>query len=472
MSQLFADIFPPADKAQWLAQVQKDLKDPTRSAEAVYESLRWQTPEGFSVEPYYTAEDLEHLPLETLQAAQKKQPGWLTTPELRVQDPKEDNATLRDWLSRGADALLLDGTNTAGTEADLTRLLNGIKLSETPVFFRFTGPATEWLTTLQRVAPYQLKGGFLNDQLARWTTAGDPYTAGLASVAEATRLSASSPQFRTITVSSHAVHNAGANATQELAFLLASLTDIYDHLTNAGLAVDQLAPKTVLSVSVGTSYFMEIAKLWALRILYQRLLAAYSPHASHPMPERRNAHGPCYIHAQTSTFYDATATPYTNLLRATTEAMAAVIGGCDALTVHPYDTTFRQPDEFSHRIARNLSILLKEESHLDKVADPAAGTYYLENLTNQLVEAAWQLFLAVEERGGFTKAFEQGFIQEQIQQAYQAKVDAVQNGRVLVGVTKFRFDEESVAKPDQPLRPLQANGIPLLPDRRLATAFE
>ncbi|GAA4403243.1 hypothetical protein GCM10023187_19140 [Nibrella viscosa] len=462
MSLLLADLFPPTDKAQWLAQVQKDLKDPTLSAEAIYEGLRRPTPEGFRVEPYYTAEDLEALPLAELQAAQKKQPGWLNTPELRVQDEKSDNTTLRDWLSRGADALLLDLADRQANGTDLTRLLNGIKLSNTPVFFRVTGAATDWLTALQQVAPYQLKGGLLTDPLAHWTTTGQSYAHGLTAVAEATRLSAGSPQFRTLTGSSQAFHNAGATATQELAFLLASLADTYDQLTDAGLAVEQLAAKTMLSVPVGTSYFIEIAKLRALRVLYSRFLAAYI-----------NANpAPCYIHAQTSVFYDATATPYTNLLRATTEAMAAVIGGCDALTVHPYDTAFRQPDEFSHRIARNVSILLKEESHLDKVADPASGTYYLERLTHQSVETAWTLFLEIEQLGGFTKAFEQGFVQEQIQQAYQAKVDAVQNGRVLVGVTKFRFDEAAVEKTEKPSAPAQTDNIPLLPDRRLANEFD
>ncbi|RYE53550.1 MAG: hypothetical protein EOP18_08925, partial [Rhizobiaceae bacterium] len=173
---------------------------------------------------------------------------------------------------------------------------------------------TGLIKALRLVAPYQLKGGLLTD-------ISD-------STAEATRLTADSPQFRTLCINTHAFHNAGATATQELAFTLASLADAYDRLTESGLTIEQLVPKTMLSVSVGTSYFMEIAKLRALRVLLARFTSAYSSASFLPF----------FIHSQTSTFYEAKATPNTNLLRATTESMAAVIGGCDALTVHPFDT--------------------------------------------------------------------------------------------------------------------------------------
>ena len=179
------------------------------------------------------------------------------------------------------------------------------------------------------------------------------------------------------------------------------------------------------------------------------------------------------IHAQTSAFYDAAATPYTNLLRATTEAMAAIVGGCDALTVRPYDAVLDRKQsaaeqEFSQRIARNVSILLEEESYFDKVADPSAGSYYVETLTQQLAESAWALFLDVEQRGGFAKAFASGFIADEIERAYRAKVDAVRQGRVLVGVTKFRHDEASGSATTTLSQPATGS----LPNRRLAEEFE
>ncbi|GAB3022695.1 methylmalonyl-CoA mutase family protein [Spirosoma pulveris] len=449
MASFFSTTFPPADKSDWMAQVLKELKTAQTREEAM-DSLRWHSPEGFSVDPYYTAEDLIQLPsIQAIQAAQKQTPGWFNAPEYLVAGDKQANAYLRDVLTRGADALVLSmppGQPDWTTEG-LSRLLNGIKLSETPVFVRLPAEQTApFVQVLRTVAPYQLKGGLLTDTSKATATI--------------TRQTLDSPQFRTICASGHAFHNAGATASQELAFTLASLTDTYDQLTDNGLTLEQLIPKTVISLSVGTSYFLEMAKLRALRVLLSRLVAAYSlavPGSSF------------FVHAQTSTFYDAAATPNTNFLRATTEAMAAVIGGCDALTVHPYDTvsgSSTDPD-FSARIARNVSILLKDECYLDKVADPASGSYYIETLTGKLVETAWTLFRSLEEKGGFAKALASGFISAELDKAYQEKVETVRAGKVLVGVTKFRFDEPGSSAYTPPTASEMA-----LPTRRLAETFE
>jgi methylmalonyl-CoA mutase len=450
MEPLFSNLFPDADKNAWLVQVQKELK-----SDSVYESLRWPTDEGFTLELYYTANDLAQLPLKTIQSAQKQTPGWLNVPEYTLtNDAKADNSLLRNALVNGADGLVL----SLSAETDLTQLLNGIKLSDTPIYFRLAASIdpVDFIRRLKTIAPYQLKGGLLTDP-------GDVS-------AEVRRLTADSPQFRTIYVSSHAFHNAGGTIIQELAFTLASLVGVYDRLTDEGLTIDQLVPKTAISLSVGTSYFLEIAKLRALRVLLDRIFKAYhSLFIIHP--HRRT--DPLFIHAQTSTFYDATATPYTNLLRATTEAMAAVIGGCDALTIHPYNTVLGQPandsnQEHADRIARNVSILLKSESYLDKVADPSAGAYYIENLTHQFIESAWTLFLDVEGMGGYKQAFADGFIRSVIEQSYHQKIEAVKAGKVIVGVTKFRSDEGE-SSTSETVRLVNDTS---LPDQRLAQAFE
>ena len=398
MESLFSSLFPAANKSAWLQQVEKELK-----GAAAYESLRWHTPDGFTLEPYYTASDVDQLPLATIQAAQKQNPSWLNAPERTISDEKTDNAALRDFLSRGADALVLELTG----QPDLSHLLNGIKLSDTPVFFRFDSAvsgiqASEIVRDLQTIAPYQLKGGLL--------TNGE-------NGADVTRLTANSPQFMTVCASSHQFHQAGATATQELAFTLASLADTYDTLTDAGLTVGELVPKTMFSMSIGPGYFPEIAKLRVLRVLISRFLSAYDSSfdaSTHPLQRADSS----FVHAQTSTRFDTTDAPYTNLIRASTEAMAAVIGGCDMLTVHPYDTVLGPSADpaFSERIARNVSVLLKEESYLDKVADPAAGSYYIEKLTHQLAESAWTLFLDIESRGGLAKATRGGFVQEELRQ--------------------------------------------------------
>ncbi|RRB02376.1 methylmalonyl-CoA mutase family protein [Larkinella rosea] len=452
--------FPSVTKAEWIQQVTTDLKGKS------IESLNRTTLDGLETEPFYTAEDLANQSrTENRSTLTTGRPlGWLTVPDVPFTTEQETNTILRDWLTKGADGFRIDLSGFEVAQLDWLRLLNGLKLSETPVWLRTNGQSGQAANALNRFLPYQLKGGFFDEPIARRLQFGNDPKEAIAQVTEATRLTLNSPQFRTITAGSTVFHNSGATATQELAFTLNTVVDLYDRLTDSGLTVEQIAPKTALSVSVGTSYFTEIAKLRALRILWQRLLAFYDAsfiQAGGPIPQSS------FIHAQTSTFYDSTATPYNNLLRATTEAMAAVIGGCDSLTIHPYDAVFEEPDAFSNRIARNISILLKEEAHLDKTLDPSAGSYYLETLTKQLVGSAWDLFLKVENLGGLLKAVESGFIQEEIDKAYQAKVDAVENGRILVGVTKFRSNEAAVASPER-----SPTNEPGLAERRLAERFE
>ncbi len=453
MEPLSTNPFPPADKAAWRAQVQKDLKDPSAP-----DSLHWSLPEGFTLEPYYTAENLSELPLSAIQVAQKTVTGWLNAPERRTTEPKADNQRLRNDLARGANALVLV-LNDAMTEVSLSQLLNGIKLSDTPVFFRAAGSLTAFVQVLKTIAPYQTRGGLLNDPVARYLQTGQPADESLRQVAATTRSTAESPQFRTVCADSTVFHNAGATATQELALLLGSLTEQYDALTEAGLTVEELMPKTMLSVSVGTSYFVEIAKLRALRVLWPRFLSAYRPDSEHPGP---------FIYARTSTFYSTAVSPYTNLIRVTTEAMAAIIGGCDVLTVLPYKADPETSEsDFSDRIARNVSVLLTEESYLDKVSDPAAGSYYIETLTHELTEAAWTYFLKIEAMGGLLTAHESGFVRSELEASYQAKVDALKNGRVMVGVNRFR--EADAPEPTQSDAADRANAS--LPNRRLADAF-
>lgn len=447
MTPLPIPSFPSASLAAWQQQVRTELKD-----ERADEQLQWASPEGFTVAPYYTVDSVAQLPLADLQGAQRTNPGWLNTPDYRIDDARTANAALVQALASGADALLLDLPGPVEVPM-LTRLLNGIKLSDHPVFFRTATP-DQLVVALASVAPYQWRGGLLHDPIAEAIGQGRTEAIDWTPVQTAVRQTAGSPQFRAVCASSHVFHNAGATATQELALLLAGLVTQYDGLTEAGVPIAELVASTALSVSVGTSYFLEMAKLRALRVLWQRLISCYGLEAP-----------AAFVHAQTSRFYAARATVNTNLLRATTEAMAAVMGGADALTVQPFDTVLTAPSAFSERLARNVSVLLRDESYLDKVADPAAGSYYIEHLTNELVDRAWTMLQTIEAAGGLLPAVASGWVTEQLDASWKAKVEAVRNGQVLVGVTKFRHDESELA-------PAPAQPDALLPDRRLAALFE
>ena len=455
-SSLFSE-FSPTDKNAWTQQALKDLK-----GKDFDKTLLWQTSEGFVLEPYYTGEDVAEDQLAALQAAQQRKLGWLTQPVVVYENERATNAKMLSLLQKGVDALTLDLRNAPLATVELMKLLNGIKLSDTPVFFQTNGQNTELLHALKSFIAYQMKGGLADDGLAEWMTTGrlsETYFDDLANICTATK---DSPNFKIVCVSSHVFHNAGANAAQELAFTLASAVTYMDKLTDAGLSAEDAFSKLYFSVSVGTNYFMEIAKLRALRYLWQRVQTSWKIEPK-----------TVYLHAQTSAYYEAAITPNTNLLRATTEAMSAVIGGCDALTVHAYDAAFRRPDEFSERIARNISILLKEEGHLDKTLDPAAGSYFLENLTQQLADSAWTLFLEVEEKGGLSAAFEQNFIQDNIEQSAHLTLSALQQGtRVMVGVNKFRVDEEPLKSVAEPKPVESAVSFKLLRNQRIAQTFE
>lgn len=447
--------FTPSTKEQWNNQAIKDLK-----GKDFEQALVWDTLEGFDIQPYYAAEDLKKMPLDAIQKAQnsKQSLGWQNRPTVKFTDEKSSNQQILNLLNKGGEGILFEIHSTANNNINLTKVLDKIKLSEVPFYFSVRGNAKKTVESLKKFINYQMKGGIVDDFLADWMVNGELNENAWDDAAKVIKMTADSPQFKTLTVSSHHFHNAGANATQELAFLLNSLVTYLDKLTDSGLTIEEIAPKIELSISVGTNYFIEIAKIRALRYLYEKIIGEYKIENSKPQT--------LFIHAQTSTFYDSTLTANTNMLRATTEAMSAAIGGADAITIHAYDEVFRESDEFSERIARNISILMKEEGHLNKSEDASAGSYFIENLTYQLIESAWGLFLEVESKGGIVEAFKDGFIQSEIEKSYQAKLAELQNGKIMVGVNKFQFGKEENLKGNQD------NDDKLLKNRRIAETFE
>ena len=459
MSQELFSEFPQITKEEWLSQVTKDLK-----GKNFEETLVWQSHEGFDIFPYYTEEDLKNLPIKAIQAAQKSKTltVWQNRSLIKFTNTKDTNLLIINYLKTGADAVTIDFGDNDITEQDLIRLLNNIKLSETPIYFK-TQHRETLLINLKKFIHYQPKGGFSNDILSKYFSAESSAldNATWESTKNIINQTNEYPAFRAKTVESHVFHNAGANAVQELAFTLASAVTYLDKLTDLGLTLEQIISKLEFSISIGTNYFVEIAKLRALRFLWTKIGKSYKStlFASN-----------CSVHCQTSSFYDVTLSPYTNMLRATTEAMSATIGGCDSLTVLAYDSVVGSDSQsdFGERIARNVSILMKEEANLDKTNDPSAGSYYIESLTYKLATSAWDLFLKIETMGGIVKAFEQGFIQEEIKKSYYEKVKFLQDGKIMVGVNKFRM--EAVKEEKSHSKIIFNENI--LQNRRLSEIFE
>jgi methylmalonyl-CoA mutase len=214
------------------------------------------------------------------------------------------------------------------------------------------------------------------------------------------------PKLRTLGINGSIFHNAGGNIVQELGFSLAIISDYLDLLTKEGLKPGLVAKSMQLNMATGPLYFMEIAKLRAARLLFARLVSYWGVEDEDSLK--------AFIHCTSSEWNQTIFEPYVNLLRTTTESMSAVLGGCDSLTVSPFDKAFRETTKFSERIARNTQIILKEEAWLDKVADPAAGAYFIENLTDSIITESWRLFLEIEEMGGYLASFKAGEIQKRI----------------------------------------------------------
>jgi len=429
MSQekLFAE-FPDVSTEEWESTIQADLKG------ADYEKkLIWKTLEGISVKPYYRKSDtdgiswlLNNLPGEFpfVRGTKKTDNNWEIRECIYEQDTAAANTAAKHALERGADALCFK----CGQE-DLNALLNGIDLSKTPVYLNFGTKAEQALTLLSKCSK-SAKGGIIYDPLAELAQRGKIGIAKDAILKEAAKAAAYAvkniPAVNAITVQSHPYHNAGANIIQELSIALSAGLEYMNALTDEGLTAEQAASQITFSFSVGSRYFLEIAKIRAFRVLWANILKKYG------------VTGTAKIHASTSMWNSTVFDPNVNMLRVTTEAMSAAIAGADSITVIPYDAAFKTPDEFSCRIARNVQLLLKNESRFNKIIDPAAGSYYVESLTDQIASKSLEAFKKIESQGGLLASLLSGSVQKELAETQKQKEKLIMQRReVFIGTNQY-----------------------------------
>jgi methylmalonyl-CoA mutase len=455
--------FQQHTKAQWKEQVIKDLK-----GKDFNETLLWEINKNVKTEAYYTSEDTINQPLNLLQSPQNQRVNalWQYREAFTLTNEKECNSLIINSLLAGANSVSLDFSGVCERQIEVKELLRNIKLSDTPFFFKVENNALNLVKTLQQIAPYHWKGGINNDGLALWMLKGVLPENHWIDSGQILGIVQKIPTFKVVIINGHHFHNAGANIGQELAYTVASAIETIERLSEQNFSLQEIVQKIEFSISIGTNYFAEIAKVRALRFLWYQILSDGfgMKHSEIPVTS---------IHCQTSTFYNASITPHTNILRATTEAMSAIIGGCDALTIKAFDETFQESDDFSRRIARNISIILHEESYLDKVIDPSAGSYFIENLTLKIAEEALRLLKEVENLGGISEAFKQNFIQNEIKGNFESKENDLISGKTtMVGVNKFRHDEVPFVKIEDEEKQSNNLGFELLKDLRLSSVFE
>jgi len=440
-AKLFSE-FPPISTPEWEAVINADLKG------GDYEKkLVWKTLEGIKVKPYYRAEDLENLSF--LKANPGEAPyvrgnktsnnAWDIRQDIDANDIAKANQVALDAVKRGATSVGLR-VKEVKTAADMAILMNGIDVTKVKINFISSRSYPQTLDLFlgflkaNAIDAKKVYGSVNFDPFSYLLLHGDYYTTFENNLIEAEYVlhlcEKSLPNFKVITVNGHFFHNAGASLVQELAFTLASANEYLYKLISKGSNVDELTPNFVFSFAIGSNYFMEIAKIRAARLLWAKIVEQYNPERKESMQ--------VFIHNTTSIWNKTVYDPYVNMLRTTTEAMSAAIGGADSITVLPFDESFKETDDFSSRIARNQQIILKEESYLDKIVDPSAGSYYIENLTNAIAGFAWDLFKKIEELGGFAEAIKTDFIQNEIEKtALQRNLELSSRKTTLLGTNQY-----------------------------------
>ena len=446
--KLFSE-FAPVSTEEWMAKITADLK-----GVPFEKKLVWKTGEGFNVNPFYRAEDIEGLKTtESLPGefpyvrGTKKDNDWKVRQNIEVTCFKGANEKALDILNKGVTSLgfIIKGSDV--NAENIATLLDGICPECVELNFNTCNCKAEMLIGI--LADYfkgkgadleKCKGSVNYDPFKKPLVKGKENENWVEAAAAVLKAGAALPGYKVLAVNAFYFNNAGAYISQELGYALAWGNELLAKLTEAGLDATEVAKKIKFNFGISSNYFMEIAKFRAARWLWAEIVASYNPACQCACK--------MHVHAQTSewnmTVYDA----HVNLLRSQTEAMSAALAGVDSITVRPFDKTYQTPDDFSERIARNQQLLLKEECHLDKVVDPSAGSYYVEVLTNSLADVAWKLFLEVEDKGGFGAEVASGEIQKAVNASNEARKKAVATRReILLGTNQFpNFNEVAAEK--------------------------
>ena len=462
---LLAD-FPSVSTQQWMDKITADLKGADFDKKLV-----WKTNEGFNVKPFYRTEDIEAL--QTKDSAPgvfpfvrgtKADNEWFVRQDITVKSAKEANAKALDVLNKGVTSLGFFLKKEDLSAEYIATLLKGIAADCVELNFVICGSAAANLATVLtdyfKSKEYDVKklhGSISYDPIFKMLTVGKEFTKEeiAAKTKACVEAMAGLPFYRIINVNAFTLSNSGAYIAQELGYALAWGNEYLSTMIEAGVDTAMAAKKIKFNFGVGGNYFMEIAKFRAARLLWANIVDAYQP-ACRVEDCKSTVNGICKcaakmrIHAETSTFNKTIFDANVNMLRTQTEAMSATLGGVNSLTVLSYDSVYKPADDFSERIARNQQLLLKEECHFDKVTDPAAGSYYIETLTNEIAAQAWKLFLEVEDNGGFFAAVTSGSIQQAVKATAASRLKSVSSRKeVLLGTNQFPNFNESPLNPSK-----------------------
>ncbi len=404
-NKLFSE-FEAVTSKQWKQQIQYELKGADYN-----ETLVWESPEGIKVKPFYHLDDAS----ETKLTIKTPENAFAILQNIFVHDVKKSNQRALDYLNRGAESIRFTIENESISIDDL---MQNLPLKDTTYYFHLPFLSIDFAAKVSDfAAKNHAKFIILIDPIGQLTKDGNWFENIENDFKKLNTIATSSTNF--LSISAGIYQNAGANMVQQLAYTMAHVNEYFNR-------IPAIKHPITIEVAVGTNYFFEIAKLRALRILFNTLKKEYQHNFD------------CNIIAtptkRTKTIYDYNV----NMLRTTTECMSAILGGANAVANLPYDALYHKDNEFGDRISRNQLLVLKHESYFDKVNNPSDGAYYIENLTEQLAEKALLLFKDIEANGGLISQLIEGTIQRKISESAQKEQDLFDSGKeTLLGTNKY-----------------------------------
>ena len=442
------DMFSPVSAEDWKAKITVDLKGADFDKKLV-----WRTNEGFNVQPYYRREDIEGLPaIETLPGefpylrGTRDNNDWLIRQRVQGKTAKEMNTHARHILDRGVESLGIVLRGEVSAE-DLKEILKDVDLKKVEVNIECCpGKAVQVAEELVKLvkeagAENEFRGAIDYNPFRRLLKHGLPFPKD--AVKEGLDLYNAVKDvkgLRCFAVDSYMFNNCGAYITQELGYALAWGAEWLTLMTEAGMTVDEVANRVKFNMGISSNYFMELAKFRAGRMLWAEIVKAYNPADEDACK--------MMVHAVTSKFNMTLFDSHVNLLRTMTETMSAALAGVDSIETLAFDECYTTPDEFSERIARNQQVLLREESHLNKVVDPAGGSYYIETLTASIAAQAWKVFNEIEDKGGFDAMLKSGELQAKVNESgVKRHMDVARRKEILLGTNQYpNFNETALEK--------------------------
>jgi methylmalonyl-CoA mutase len=448
MKNLFQD-FNPVSSKQWKQKIQFELNGADYN-----QTLIWNSPEDIQVKPFYHKDEFPGASDLNTKASE-----FRICQNIFVQDLEKSNSRAIDSINRGAESIRFTIENDT---IDVQKLLKNIPLEKVVIYFNLNFISIDFVKKLDAIAKQENATIFCNlDPIGQLAKEGNWFaTKEKTNFDTINELLKAPPSGISglISIDGGLYQNAGANMVQQIAYSLAHANEYFNRITTINQPI-------VFEISVGTNYFFEIAKLRALRLLFNLIAKEY------------NHHFDCYLLVsptkRNKTIYDYNV----NMLRTTTECMSAILGGADAIANLPYDCLYHKDNEFGDRIARNQLLVLKHESYFDKVNNPGDGSYYIESLTNQLAEKALTLFKDIEANGGFLKQLNEGIIKRKIQESADKEQELFYTGKeILLGTNKYpnkkdRMKDDLELFPFVKIKPRKTLITPII-EKRLAEKME